>query len=211
VALIEIEFPQRPTVEIPPDVRRLLDEADQRIEEHLRRCPAKAHGFVASDFVAAYDALRKIAGSHLSTGHAFCEWGSGFGVATLLAAMLDFDACGIEVDLTLVSAAQELAADFSIDADFVHGSFIPPDDEELVDRDYAAGSAEFCWLVTDSDDAYEQLGLDADDFDLVYAYPWPNEEHVVENLFERHAADGALLLTYGHLASMRLLRKQSTN
>jgi hypothetical protein len=31
---------------------------------------------------------------------------------------------------------------------------------------------------------------------VVYAYPWPDEEGLVEELFEGHARPGALLMTY---------------
>ena len=36
-----------------------------------------------------------------------------------------------------------------------------------------------------------ELGLDPDDFDIVFAYPWPGEEQIIFDLFASHAATGA--------------------
>jgi hypothetical protein len=55
----------------------------------------------------------------------FCEWGSGLGVVTCLAALLEFDANGIEVDSTLAHASRLLAADFDVPVEFAQGNFIP--------------------------------------------------------------------------------------
>lgn len=195
------------TTPVPRSVKEFLQEADLRVSEHLQRSPSGDHGFVPSDPVAVYQALRQIATSNLATGNLFCEWGSGFGLATLLAALLDFDANGVEIDRELIDAANQLAEDFEIPACFVHGSFIPPGAEEIGEESYANDAGEAYWLATEVDDAYDVLGLDVDDFDLIFAYPWPNEESVVAKIFERHAADGALLLTYGNLESMQLRRK----
>ena len=46
-------------------------------------------------------------------------------MVTCLAALLEFDAYGIEVDGTLVRASRRFAADFDLPAEFAHGSFIP--------------------------------------------------------------------------------------
>ena len=206
MSLVEVPLPERVS-KLPRQVDGFLREADSRIAEDLRRRPGSDHGFVASDPVAVYHAIQQVADTNLAPGNLFCEWGSGFGLAASLAAILDFDACGIEIDHSLVEAAEELAEDFEIPANFVHGSFIPPGAQQISESAYAADPGEAYWLATDSDDAYEALGLDIDDFDIVFAYPWPNEESVVAKIFDRYAAEGALLLTYGHLESMQLRRK----
>ena len=191
---------------VPPEVVEFLDEADSRITQFLRS-QRDSTNFVSSDSVTVYQSLRAIAAAQLAPGNVFCEWGSGFGVATSLAAMLEFSAYGIEVERSLVDAAQALADDFGLGAEFVHGSFIPPGAEALVDEAYVECSPDSFRLVTESDRAYHDLGLDSYDFDLVFTYPWPGEESVVQRLFERCAAEGALLLTYGQRLSMRLQRK----
>src|SRR5690349_8161945 len=111
---------------IPTEIRAFLREADGRIRRHCRRYHNAA--FVPSDFCGAYDILQHIATQAEADGKLFCEWGSGFGVVTCLAALLEFDAYGIEVDSTLVRASRRLAADFDLPVEFAHGSFIPAGD-----------------------------------------------------------------------------------
>ncbi len=185
---------------IPPDVKRFLREADQRIDDFQvwSRVPA----FVPCDFEGTYRVLRALADSNLARGMRFCEWGSGFGVAACLAALAGFDSCGIEIDGELVAHARQLAEDFDIDVEFVRGSFIPPGGE---DRVYSAG--QYAWFTTDADSAYEELDLDADDMDVIFAYPWPDEEFVTTELFDRYAGAGAVLVTYHGGDDFRVKRK----
>ena len=58
-----------------------------------------------------------------------------------------------------------------------------------------------------ADDAYQQLDAEIADFDLIFAFPWPNDEELTARMFERFGADGALLLTYCEQDSVRLRRK----
>jgi hypothetical protein len=68
----------------------------------------------------------------------FCEWGSGFGIATGLAEMLGYDTCGIELDTALAAASRALRAQFGLRAPIETG-------------DYFAGSHQadvyfvYCW------------------------------------------------------------------
>ncbi|MFO0803720.1 MAG: class I SAM-dependent methyltransferase [Gemmataceae bacterium] len=185
---------------LPPDVRRFLREADERIDDFQvwSRVPA----FVPCDFEGAYRVLRSLADSNLLRGMRFCEWGSGFGVAACLAALAGFDACGIEIDAELVRHARQLADDFEIDVEFVRGSFIPPGGEDHV---FSAG--QYAWFTTDADAAYEELDLDPDDMDVIFAYPWPDEEFVTTDLFLRYAGAGAVLVTYHGGDEFRIRRK----
>jgi hypothetical protein len=188
---------------LPADVAAFLREAERR----LRRVQSAQHSaaFVPSDFVGAYRALRALSERGLARGAFFCEWGSGLGVVACLAALLDFDACGIEIEPALVAAAQRLARDFELPAQFACGSFIPAGAIAEVSTDSA-----FAWLTTDSTEPIDDpdgFGLDVDDFDVIFAYPWPDEEHFTAALFERYAAPGALLLTHHSTCEFRLRRK----
>jgi hypothetical protein len=158
--------------------------------------------FVPCDYAAAFAVLRALADGALIRGRRFCEWGSGFGVVVGLAAMLDFDAAGIEIEGSLVAEARKLAEDFDLPAEFVHGSFVPRGAE---DRVHAGGT--YSWLTTEGDYAYDDLDLEVSDLDVVFAYPWPDEEAVVCDLFERYAGTGAILATYHGSAEFRLKRK----
>ena len=193
--LIDLDLPA-PEVALPGDVRSFLRRAGRRVERFQRtHC---VPGFVPSDFARAYGVLRALAEADVAPGRAFCEWGSGFGVVTGLAAWLDFDACGIEIEGTLVDEARRLADEFGLPVEFFHGSFIPKGGEAL-----AASAGELAWLTTDGGEP----GRSADEFDVLFAYPWPDEEGVIEGLFDRYAALGAVLVTYHGGEEFRVRRK----
>src|SRR5262249_39540392 len=124
------------------------------------------------------------------------------GVVTCLAAMAGFQAWGFEAQGRLVRGARQLAADFDLPAEFTCGSFIPAGARRglLVGR-------EFAWLRTGGRCGHEALGIGLGEFDVVSAYPWPDEEGLVEELFEGHARPGALLMTYHGERGLWLRRK----
>ncbi len=180
-----------------------LREADRRIERF--RSEHMIAAFVPSDFATVYGILRALAEADVTAGNLFCEWGSGFGVVTCLAAMLDFDACGIEIEAELIDAARDLADDFDLPVEFIHGSFIPEGSEAKLGLDVGDG---FSWLTTNTDSTHNEVGLGPDDFDVIFAYPWPDEEEVIEVMFEEYARIGAILVTYHGGEDVRLRRKE---
>ncbi len=204
--LVDVEISIDGSV-LSDDVVAFLREADLRVSKFVRNSPIRVTGFVPSDFVTVYQALRAITEENLAPGTSLCEWGSGFGVVASLATMLGFKVCGIEIERDLVDASRRLADDFGLPVEFVHGSFVPSGAEADVEEAYADTSTEFFWLVTDADDAYDELGLGPHDYDVVFAYPWPGEECLIEGLFEKYAAEEALLLTYSQYNSVCLRRK----
>jgi hypothetical protein len=159
-------------------------------------------GFVPSNFARAYWVLRALAATGAARGNLFCEWGSGFGVVACLAAMLDFDAYGIGIEGELVDAARLLAATSRLPVEFVRGSFIPSGSTACFQRRDA-----FAWLTTSEGHTEEALGLGLADFDVIFAYPWPDEERVTAALFERQAGAGAVLLTYHGENDVRLRQR----
>ena len=204
--LVDVEIPIG-DAPLPGDVAAFLLEADRRVQQFVEHGAVRVTGFVPSEFETVYRALRAISEANLAPGVAMCEWGSGLGIVAALASTLDFDACGIEIEKELHDAAQKLADDYELPVELIHGSFIPADAQSFAEQAYADQSGEFCWLVTDADDAYTELGLEPDDFDLVFAYPWPGEESLIANLFERCASTEALLLTFNQFGTVRLQRK----
>jgi len=204
--LVDIEIPSNSSI-LPDEVIDFLHEADLRINEFFRSRTGHGVGFVPSDFVKVYHVLKVITEVDLSPGTSMCEWGSGFGVVASLATTLGFDVCGIEIDKDLVDAAQNLADDFGLPVEFVQGSFIPSGAEDDVEEAYANHDDGMFQLVTVVDDAYDQLERDPDDFDIIFTYPWPGEEYLIANLFEKYAAVGALLLMYNQFNSVQLQRK----
>lgn len=188
---------------LPDDVERFLREADLRMEAFVEeRVRQPIHAFVASDFRQVYRTLREIKERNLAPGRSFCEWGSGLGAVTCLASILGFTAVGIEYQRELVRRARTLATDFGTGAQFFEGSFIPTGGEHFADA-----VSEFSWLETGGVDAHEEMGEDPDDFDLIFAYPWPGEEDVLFELFDHYAAEGSLLVTYHGIEALKVQRK----
>ena len=110
----------------PPAAARLIVDAQSRIDSFIESHRAEPiHSFVPSDFSVVYGALQHVADEHLTSGPVFCEWGSGAGVVTCLAAMVGFDVRGIEFEADLVQLAIRLARDHHLKADFYHGNLVP--------------------------------------------------------------------------------------
>ena len=187
---------------IPAEVAALLADAQRQLRRYDAKFQASIPAFVPSDFEQVYRALDWIASAQLATGRRFLEWGSGIGVVACLAAELGFDSIGIEIESALVEIAESFAADHGIDVEFACGSYVPSGAEPFVDT-----VGEVTWLRTDRPDSYADLDLEPEDFDLIFAYPWPGEEQVIFNLFENCAAVGALLLSYHSQDGLRLRRK----
>jgi hypothetical protein len=196
--LIDLDLPIDRSA-IPPNICSFLREAERRVKRFQRT--ASVPGFVASDFSSAYVVLRTLAAASLENGRFFCEWGSGLGVVACLADLLEFEAYGIEIEGTLVEAARELASDYELSVQFVEGSFIPEGDP------VSRGREAFMWLCADAGNCHEELGLHLDDFAVIFAYPWPDEEQAITQVFERHAGEGAVLVTHHGGDEFRVQRK----
>ena len=183
---------------IPPaTLARLLAEGDRIWEECRVRKQNRFHLFIPSDHASAYDLLRLLT----DRASAFLELGSGGGVVTVMADLLGYDAYGIELEPWLVERSLELAEEFESNASFAEGSFVPLAYQEEVEHQSADRLTPTVGAC-----AYDELGLELDDFDLIFAYPWPGEEDWLHELVRRHARPGALLLTYDVSEGFRLVR-----
>jgi hypothetical protein len=189
---------------IPRSIRLFLRDAEDRVNDYLANGRTRVSGFVPCDFVAAWHTLQAIVDGNLAAGQMFCEWGSGFGVVACLASLIGFEAYGIEIEERLVDEARDLADAHGLPVEFALGSFIPDGSGRVLDEEY---SAESFWLCDDTAPAYEELELWPDDFDVVFAYPWPNEETAIDRMFDQSAGTGSLLLTYSQLDDVRIKRK----
>ena len=183
---------------LPPQVRHILEDAEEAITGFRRGRGVSSTLFVPADHVEVFQALQKVA----QPGDTFLEWGSGVGGITILADFLGFEAFGIEIEPDLVELARELAERHGSGAKFATGSFVPSDFDwstEHADGDFHTDPS--------GGDGYELLDVSPADFDVIYAYPWPGEENFLRDIFDDFARPGALFLTYNGLNGIQTFRK----
>ncbi len=198
MSLVDVQLPinQMP---LPRDVRQFLKVANRRVERFSRE--HNEPGFIPSDYPCVYRALQALMYSEMATGNLFCEWGSGLGIVCCLASMLGFDTVGIENVEELVEEAEKLAERFEVPVEYIQDSFIPPDAPVLQDDLYP-------WLDASAGELEERMDLSIEDFNVIYVYPWPDEEQIVADLFDHYASEGTFLLTYHSLGEVRARRKE---
>ena len=113
----------------------------------------------------------------------------------------EFDAMGIESEGELVRHSRLLAEKYAPSARFVHGSFIPAEyewDSEFLGEGVRSD--------VDIEPGYEELDMELRDFDLVYAFPWPDEQPLLFDIMKQCGADQALYLTFDAREGMLLRR-----
>jgi hypothetical protein len=143
------------------------------------------HPFVAAEYEGVLDALIPLR----APGRSFLEWGSATGVITIMADLLGFDACGIELDSDLVDAARHLAASWDSKARFASGSFLPTGY-----RFSHPGSDTRLGTIGEGRSGYLELKRPLDDFDVVYAFPWDGETAMMLDLMKCYGRSDAVLL-----------------
>lgn len=203
MALQPIEVPdsinQLPYAE---GAEHLIDTANDAIEAFMLADQKVIENFVTCDFHLLDQAITWIEQNHLLTGNRFCEFGAGFGVGAMLAALRGMESVGIEIEPRLVEQADTVATELGNAAEMFCGSFVPRGVEGL-----AAIAAEVENVDTEEGDIYDLIGRELNDFDLFFAFPWPGEHGFFEAVFDACAANGALLLTYRGREGMNLVAK----
>lgn len=154
------------------------------------------HGYVSSNYQAVYDHLNQLRGRVLTV----LEWGSGLGIVTIMASRMGFEAYGIESESELVEYSEQFARDYGPDAQFAQGSFIP--DEFEWDP---SGGDEVVRTDIDSPAAYDAFDMELRDFDLIYAYPWPDERIMFCNIIRQFGRKDAMLLAFDVREGLELL------
>jgi hypothetical protein len=185
--------------EMPEDVKALFVEADRRCDEFFaeglgRRYPR----YIPSDPSIVHAAMVYLRAEGLTRGDVFCEWGCGYGVATCMASLIGYDAYGIEIEPELAEKADKLAEDLKIPVQILNISYLPDGYEECA----GVGGEDLLIPETTTDRGetvkippmYE--GLDPDEVDVFFVYPWPGQEDLMLSLFKTMASEGALLLIY---------------
>jgi hypothetical protein len=156
------------------------------------------HPFVAAD----YDNVRSALLSLRGTSRRFLEWGSATGVITIIADLMGFESCGIELDSSLVQVARDLAARSRSKARFVAGSFIPMG---WVWK--PRGGDARPGTIGQGPSGYLELGRTLSDFDVVYAFPWSGEEPMMLDLFRSYGHEDARLLLHSSEQGTRVYHR----
>ncbi len=192
-------------------IQNFIDSSNERIVAYLTKdIKARAPRYVPCDSEAVYRALQFIFNEAIAPGDKFCEWGSGLGAVTSLASIIGFDAIGIECEEELVNEATALADEFNLSSTFVCDDFVPNGFEYSSD-----GKGDASALTESSLLPSEQLGRDdifqnefeIDEFDIIYAFPWPGEQGLVSDLFDATASEDTLLVTYCQTGGVVVERK----
>ena len=172
----------------------------------------QAPRFVPSVPERVFAVLEEVTRRQLPPTRVFCEWGSGFGTATCLAALLGYEAYGLEIDEELVRLSRAIARRLGIPVTMLCTSLFPAGYAAYAGVDGAA-------LVTsasvrDHDTAaargplrYAGMESAIADIGLFFAYPWPEERALMQELCAAVARAGAILVVYHTDTDIRVWRK----
>ena len=194
---------------VPEPFASLIQDADDRWDKFWAQKLNKRYPrYVASEPAQVYAALKHVRDGGLALGERFIEWGSGFGVATIMAAQLGFEATGIELEDGLVEIAESLAEKHQTGAEFITTTYIP---EGYINYDHVGGSD----IVPDESFGYQAEpprydGMDVglDEIDVFFVYPWPGEQEMMLKLFQSVASEDAILIAYYGDQEICIYRKQ---
>ncbi len=189
----------RPTTDPLLEEMRLLWSESDAIWDDCRD-KLEFGGFVSADYLEIYKQLLQLQDQVVTV----LEWGSGLGVVTIMASRLGMEAYGIEVEPLLVERSLQLAEQYAPDAQFATGSFIPDDYQWNLELAGNPSRTE-----TDSRAAYDELDMELRDFDLVYAYPWPDEHGLYLDIMQTCGGENSLFLSYDAREGPTLTRSKA--
>jgi hypothetical protein len=211
---IEAIAMEGPEARVSDTVARLIETCSRGWERFFAdHDDHQAPRFVPSVPERVLAVLVEVTRRKLPPTRVFCEWGSGFGTATCLAALLGYEAYGLEIEAELVRLSRAIARRLGIRVQILCTSLFPKGYEASAGVDGAA-------LVTpesvsdhhDNDEDREPLRYDGmaiaiADIGVFFAYPWPEERELMQQLFEAVARAGALLVVYHTDTDIRVFRK----
>ncbi|MCA9134685.1 MAG: hypothetical protein KDA45_16070 [Planctomycetales bacterium] len=204
MALVEIALEIEDFPEHAANVASWIAAARERIERYWDQFSQQPlPQYVECDFDLVAGALAHCVQRELNDGRLFTEWGCGFAVVTGIAALLGLDAVGIEAEEMLCTEGRKLLDQNGIQAEIWQGNFLPAGSRRL-----AEDTDPLVSLTHTLAPAYEQNDMRLDDFAVVFAYPWPGEEHFLRHVFDRYARQDALLLMFRGPYHIELYRKR---
>jgi hypothetical protein len=205
---IDIEVPE---VVVPGAVARLIATCSRGWERFFADNDDQAPRFVPSVPEIVFAALKEVTDQHLPPNRVFCEWGSGFATATCMAALLGYKAYGLEIEAELVSLSRAIARRLRIPAEIICTSMFPKGYGPVS----GVGGAELVQPESVGHHhrgslRYHGMDIDIADIGLFFAYPWPEERELMQELFDAVAAAEAILIAYYTDKKVCVFRKRLT-
>ena len=194
---------------VSDEVARLIDTCSRGWERFFSdHDDHQAPRFVPSVPERVFSALEEVTNRNLPPNRVFCEWGSGFGTVTCMASLLGYEAYGLEIEEELVRLSRAIARRLKIQVEFICTSMFP----EGYDAYLGVGEAELvrpesCGDHDESPLRYNGMDINVAEIGLFFAYPWPEERELIQELFDAVAAEGAILVAYHTDTEVRVFRK----
>jgi hypothetical protein len=213
MAIEEIET-ERPEARVSDKVARLIETCSRGWERFFAdNDDYQAPRFVPSVPERVFAVLEEVTRRNLSPNRVFCEWGSGFGTATCMASLLGYESYGLEIDEELVRLSRAIARRLGIPVKILCTSIFPKGYFAYSGVDGAAlVTPESLSVHTDNDESqgplrYDGMEINIADIGVFFAYPWPEERELMQELFEAVAMEGAILVVYHTDKDIRVFRK----
>jgi hypothetical protein len=114
-----------PEARVSAHVARLIATCSRGWERFFAEPDDQAPRFVPSVPERVFAVLDEVTRRQLPPTRVFCKWGSGFGTATCLAAVLGYEAYGLEIDAELVRRSRAMARRLGMRVQILCTSFLP--------------------------------------------------------------------------------------
>jgi hypothetical protein len=209
---IEAIAMEGPEARVSDHVARLIETCSRGWERFFAdNDDHQAPRFVPSVPERVFAVLEEVTTRNLPPNRVFCEWGSGFGTATCLAALLGYEAYGLEIEAELVGLSTAIARRLGIPVEMLCTSLFPEGYGAYAGVDGAALVAPESLSDHNDEDRgplrYDGMDIDIADIGVFFASPWPEEHTLMQQLFDAVAMEGAILVVYHTDTDIRVFRK----
>ncbi|HEY5866707.1 MAG TPA: hypothetical protein VI542_14370 [Candidatus Tectomicrobia bacterium] len=213
MAIEEIAI-EGPEARVSGQVARLIETCSRGWERFFAdNDDSQAPRFVPSVPERVFAVLQEVTTRNLPPTRVFCEWGSGFGTVTCMAALLGYEAYGLEIDAELVWLSRAIARRLRISVEILCTSLFPEGYEADAGVDGAALVRPASRSNPNANDTdrrplrYDGMAIDITAIGVFFAYPWPEEQELMQQLFDAVAREGAILVVYHTDTDIRVFRK----